>query len=152
MDSPAFLERQGKPSHVLAAGFAITASLGVIDLLTGAVNSRFFHDLATMEIDRSRRYERPFTVVFIDLDNFKTVNDPFGHSAGDRVLRAMVSSARKHLRKTDVLARLGGDEFGLLLYETDEESARIAARMADELMYSVKRDGKNAIKHSVYAG
>ncbi len=85
MDSPAFLERQGKPSHVLAAGFAITAFLGVIDFLTGAVNSRFFHDLARMEIERSRRYARPFPLAYIDLDNFKAVNDPFGHSAGDRV-------------------------------------------------------------------
>jgi diguanylate cyclase (GGDEF)-like protein len=160
------------------------------DNLTGAVNSRFFYDLAQMEIDRFQRYEHPFTLAYIDLDNFKAVNDRFGHPAGDQVLRIVVSSARKYLRKTDVFARLGGDEFVLLMPETDEESARVAlskiqdglmeemrlgdwpitfsigvltcrvaphtteelVRMSDELMYSVKRDSKNGIKYSTYAG
>jgi diguanylate cyclase (GGDEF)-like protein len=164
--------------------------LARMDNLTGAVNSRFFYDLAQMEIDRFRRYEHPFTLAYIDLDNFKVVNDRFGHPAGDQVLRTVVSSARKHLRKTDVIARLGGDEFVLLLPETNEESARVAlskiqdglieemrlgdwpitfsigvltcsvaphtteeiVRMADELMYSVKHDGKNAMKYSTYSG
>jgi diguanylate cyclase (GGDEF)-like protein len=96
------------------------------DSLTGALNSRFFFELAQMEIDRSRRYEHPFTIVYLDLDNFKTVNDQFGHPTGDQVLRAVVEYAKKHLRKTDVIARLGGDEFALLLPETSQESARVA--------------------------
>jgi diguanylate cyclase (GGDEF)-like protein len=160
------------------------------DNLTGAMNSRFFYDLAQMEIDRFQRYEHPFTLAYIDLDNFKAVNDQFGHPAGDQVLRTVVNSAGKYLRKTDVFARLGGDEFVLLLPETNEESARVAlskiqdgfieemrlgnwpitfsigvltcsaaphtteelVMMADKLMYSVKRDGKNAIKYATYAG
>ena len=160
------------------------------DNLTGAVNPRFFYDLAQMEIDRFQRYEHPFTLAYVDLDNFKAVNDRFGHPAGDQVLRTVVRAARKYLRKTDVIARLGGDEFVLLLPETDEESARVAlskireelmeemrlgdwpitfsigvltcsvaphtteelVRMADELMYSVKRVSKNGIRFSTYAG
>lgn len=78
-----------------------------------------------MEIDRLHRYGRPFTVAYIDLDNFKAVNDQFGHAIGDRVLCTVVSSLKKYMRKTDVCARLGGDEFALLLPETDHEFARL---------------------------
>jgi diguanylate cyclase (GGDEF)-like protein len=99
--------------------------LAHIDFLTGAVNSRFFFDLVNMEIYRSQRYNHPFTIVYLDLDNFKTVNDKFGHITGDQVLRAVANQARTHLRKTDVVARLGGDEFALLLPETNQESAQV---------------------------
>lgn len=164
--------------------------LARLDSLTGALNSRFFYELAQMEIDRSQRYKHPFTLAYIDLDNFKTVNDQFGHLTGDHVLRTVVSYAKQHLRKIDVVARLGGDEFALLLPETGQESARIAlcklqsglleemqqnswmvtfsigaltctdvpptidelVKMADTLMYSVKRDGKNAIQYATYKG
>jgi len=160
------------------------------DHLTGAANSRFFYDLLQMEIDRSHRYGRPFTLAIIDLDNFKTVNDEFGHSVGDQVLCIVVRSIEKCLRKTDVVSRLGGDEFALLLPETDPESAVVVlaklqsslaekmrqghwlvtfsigvltcstasnttdelVRMADDLMYAVKRAGKDAIQYSTYAG
>jgi diguanylate cyclase (GGDEF)-like protein len=156
------------------------------DYLTGVVNLRFFLELLQKEIDRSLRYLHPFTVVYVDLDNFKTVNDQFGHVVGDEVLRSLVTYITTHVRKTDVVARLGGDEFALLLPETTQESARIAltklrdslleemqrnswpitfsvgvltctappvkadelVRMADELMYSVKSGGKNAIVYS----
>ena len=96
-----------------------------IDYLTGAINSRLFYDFAQMEIDRIQRYEHPFTLAYIDLDNFKVVNDRFGHSVGDQALRTVVSATKKYLRKTDVVARLGGDEFVLLLPETNQESARV---------------------------
>ena len=85
------------------------------DGLTGAYNSRFFYELVAMEIMRLQRYDHPFTLVYFDLDNFKSVNDQFGHIAGDRVLRNVVSCIKTNLRKTDVIARVGGDEFALLL-------------------------------------
>jgi diguanylate cyclase (GGDEF)-like protein len=94
------------------------------DHLTGAVNSRVFCELLQTEIDRSQRYKTPFAIAYIDLDNFKTVNDEFGHATGDRVLCFVVDQIRKNLRKTDVTARLGGDEFTLLLPETKQESAQ----------------------------
>ncbi len=67
------------------------------------------------EVERSRRYARQFTIAYFDLDNFKAVNDQFGHAAGDELLKAVVDIIRAHVRATDVIARLGGDEFALLL-------------------------------------
>jgi len=88
------------------------------DHLTGAENSRSFLEILAEEMERSRRYGHPFTVAYIDLDNFKQVNDRFGHSAGNEVLCRVVGVIRSHLRTTDTVARLGGDEFALLLTET----------------------------------
>ena len=99
------------------------SELARTDYLTGAVNSRFFYDFVQKEIDRLQRYQHPFTLAYIDLDNFKLVNDQFGHAIGDQALRRVVSLATKHLRKTDVVARLGGDELTFLLPETDREAA-----------------------------
>jgi diguanylate cyclase (GGDEF)-like protein len=99
--------------------------LACTDYLTGAVNSRVFYDLLQTEINRAQRYKHPFTIVYIDLDNFKTVNDEFGHATGDQVLSFVVNQTRKHLRNTDVVARLGGDEFALLLPETKQEFAKV---------------------------
>jgi diguanylate cyclase (GGDEF)-like protein len=100
------------------------AALSRMDNLTGAVNSRFFYELAQIEIDRLQRYRHAFSFAFIDLDNFKTVNDRWGHATGDQVLRAVVNYIQQHIRRTDVLARLGGDEFALLLPEADAEMSR----------------------------
>jgi diguanylate cyclase (GGDEF)-like protein len=75
--------------------------------LTGAVNPRFFFDLLQMEIDRSKHYAHPFTIAYIDIDDFKII--------GDWALCTLIDRARQHLRKTDLVARLGGDEFAMLL-------------------------------------
>ncbi len=99
--------------------------LARIDGLTGAVNVRFFYELLRMEIDRTQRTQRPFTIVYLDLDNFKQVNDHNGHSVGDKVLYAVVDRAKSQLRRIDVVARLGGDEFAFLLPETDQSEARV---------------------------
>lgn len=95
------------------------------DHLTSAINSRYFYDLVQMEMDRFQRNQRPFTVAYLDLDNFKVVNDKLGHLAGDQVLITLVSSIREFIRKSDLIARLGGDEFAVLFPETDQEAARI---------------------------
>jgi diguanylate cyclase (GGDEF)-like protein len=109
------------------------------DYVTGAVSVRYFYELAQIEIRRSQRYRRPITVAYIDLDNFKTVNDQLGHSTGDRVLRAVTDGIRRQVRNADTLTRLGGDEFALLLPETDGEAARTAlnkihASLVDEML------------------
>lgn len=159
------------------------------DYTTGAVNTRYFYDLTEMEIKRFRRYARAFTVAFIDLDNFKSVNDSLGHQAGDEVLRSVTRTLQLNLRETDIVARLGGDEFALLLPETDQTDARSVlphlhehlltamqerrisvtfsigvvtfhavpdsaneiVRRADDLMYSVKKQGKNQVKFAIVA-
>ncbi|MEO5702504.1 MAG: diguanylate cyclase [Gammaproteobacteria bacterium] len=116
--------------------------LSRIDYLTGAVNRRFFLDLAQREIDRSRRYKHRFTVAYIDLDNFKTVNDQFGHNTGDEVLRIVASTAKTQLRTTDSVARLGGDEFALLLPETGQEGARIViSKIQRSLLSEMQKKG-----------
>jgi diguanylate cyclase (GGDEF)-like protein len=79
-----------------------------------------------MEIDRSKRYQHPLTIAFIDIDNFKSINDQFGHLAGDKVLETVASTMKQHLRKTDVVARVGGDEFAILLPEADTNVAQTA--------------------------
>ena len=94
------------------------------DALTGALNSRSFLESLNREIERSKRYEHSFTVVYIDLDNFKTINDTFGHSQGDKVLCKVVEVLKGCLRSVDVVARLGGDEFALLLPETPLAAAQ----------------------------
>jgi diguanylate cyclase (GGDEF)-like protein len=95
------------------------------DSLTGIANRRYLIELASAEINRAGRYKHPFTVVHIDLDNFKAVNDRFGHSAGDALLRLVGSTIRNNIRATDIVARFGGDEFVILLPETGPEPARV---------------------------
>ena len=95
------------------------------DYLTGALNSLFFYNVLQMEINRCLRYKNFFTIAYIDLDNFKTVNDEFGHATGDEVLCFFVNQIKNSLRKADVVARLGGDEFALLMPETTQKSAQV---------------------------
>jgi len=96
------------------------------DPLTGAINNRYFTELLQHEIDRSNRYSRPFTLAFIDFDNFKAINDTFGHTFGNTLLHSFAEYVRSNLRRTDYIARVGGDEFVILLPEADEKAARIA--------------------------
>jgi diguanylate cyclase (GGDEF)-like protein len=99
--------------------FAIEKEMARTDGLTGAYNSRAFYELADTELRRARRYGRPFTMAYIDLDNFKFVNDSMGHAMGDKVLCVVADILRENIRETDVAARLGGDEFSALFIETD---------------------------------
>lgn len=110
------------------------------DQLTGIANRRRFGELADDEIKRSRRYRAPFTVIYLDIDNFKTVNDTLGHSEGDRLLHQVAVAIRAAIRESDTVARLGGDEFGLLLPETDGEAAyAVAAKIRADLQAQVER-------------
>jgi diguanylate cyclase (GGDEF)-like protein len=89
------------------------------DGLTGLANNRFFHENIKIEAMRNKRYKRPFTIAYMDVDNFKTVNDTNGHDTGDRLLRDIANTLRTNVRNTDIIARIGGDEFAVLLPETD---------------------------------
>jgi len=101
--------------------------LAVTDELTGLANRRRFLDAVRSEMQRSRRYGRPLTIVMVDLDRLKQINDQNGHAAGDAMLRGVAQCLRASVRETDLPARLGGDEFAVLLPETVREAALIIA-------------------------
>jgi len=96
------------------------------DSLTGIANARVFEECAHRTIGQSRRSGRPFSIAYVDLDRFKQVNDRYGHSEGDELLRAVAQLIEGGVRSTDVVARLGGDEFGILMPDTEVRQARVA--------------------------
>lgn len=108
--------------------------LAVTDPLTGQNNRRAFFDLGQREMERFHRYNHPLSAVMIDMDNFKQVNDTYGHTVGDYILRAMAERCRSIIRETDIFGRYGGDEFALLLPDTDlKTAAHIAVRICESL-------------------
>lgn len=110
------------------------SELARIDHLTGAANARSFHEIIQLEIDRCERFKHPFTLAYIDLDNFKVVNDQLGHSTGNLLLRAVVDTMRSNVRKTDFVGRIGGDEFAILFSETGHDVARVALQKIHQLL------------------
>jgi diguanylate cyclase (GGDEF)-like protein len=97
------------------------------DEVTGLYNRRFFSLRLEEEISRFRRFNHPVSVVVLDLDGFKTVNDEFGHAVGDDTLRDIGQILMKHSRGINVVSRYGGDEFAVLLVETAKSGARLYA-------------------------
>lgn len=158
-----------------------------IDGLTQILNRRFFMEVLEQELVRSHRYHYPITLAYLDLDNFKAVNDKQGHHVGDQLLQQVARTLTDTLRDSDRIARLGGDEFAVLLPHLAPEEAKMAIHRihgqllqqieattwgvgfslgavtcqtyklsvqdllneADQLMYSVKHDGKNQVRHQV---
>jgi diguanylate cyclase (GGDEF)-like protein len=98
-------------------------NLARMDALTRLLNARSFKEMVGAERERLRRYGRTLSLVYLDLDNFKSVNDRLGHHVGDQLLKTIADCLRANTRQVDVAARLGGDEFAVLLPETDEYGA-----------------------------
>jgi diguanylate cyclase (GGDEF)-like protein len=120
--------------HRLKTTISRERELASTDYLTGLNNSRVFNEVVQQEIDRCRRYKHLMSLAYIDLDNFKEINDHFGHSAGDSLLTSVADSIKKNLRTIDIAARLGGDEFAILLPETDSVGAKIViSRVKDQI-------------------
>ena len=113
-------------SDILHAKQRITV-LSQTDDLTGLLNMRAFNNLLEKEITLVTRYEQPLTVVMIDVDGLKSVNDRYGHTAGSQLIKTIAHSIKDTIRKTDVLARFGGDEFVILMTHTNTEHAHMAA-------------------------
>jgi diguanylate cyclase (GGDEF)-like protein len=121
------------------------------DYVTGLANGRRFYDLLQAEIHRQRRYSHPFTVAYLDLDDFKAVNDRFGHSTGDQLLRSVAAVLDKRTRSTDAAARIGGDEFAVLLPETDGTAARVVLTAIGEALQAVVPAGQVPVTASIGA-
>ena len=112
------------------------------DPLTGVANARWFAELANGEIRRAQRYPHPFSVAYVDLDNFKNINDRFGHTTGDAVLRTVAQTIKSNIRVVDVVARLGGDEFALVLPETGADAAPIAMQKLRGILLEAMEHGQ----------
>ncbi len=123
--------------------------LAIHDDLTGLFNHRYFQERLKLELNRAKRYPKPFSILFIDLDYFKIYNDTNGHLAGDRLLKTLADLFMKSLRKTDMVARYGGDEFVVILPETPKVLARfIAAKLHQQIArYPFKRCEKMPDQH-----
>lgn len=159
------------------------------DALTGALNVRGFRERLAEEYARSMRSGRPFSLAFIDIDDFKKINDTFGHSVGDILLSTVANTINSNLRQTDHLARMGGDEFVILFSETNEDIVHAAfthvhkrlmeiinmhnwpvtlsvgvvsfgtlpespsriIKIADDIMYSVKKSTKNNVVYKTWS-
>ncbi|MCP3164457.1 diguanylate cyclase [Myxococcus qinghaiensis] len=122
-------------------------ALSRTDALTGLFNRRCFEERLSDEFARSRRYQSPLSLVMLDIDHFKRINDTFGHPFGDQVLKAVAQTTRSRLREVDVLARYGGEEFIALLPETGTADAlkvceRVREAIAGLRVEHVGVDGK----------
>jgi diguanylate cyclase (GGDEF)-like protein len=120
-----------------------------IDFLTGIANNRAFYELAEIEIDRSVRFSRPVTIAYIDIDNFKQVNDSRGHSQGDNILQSVAKTIKDNIRSIDVVSRLGGDEFAVLFPETNEVNAKTATDNVQKALLSIVKNNDWPITFSI---
>jgi len=97
--------------------------LATTDELTGIANRRYFMERLNSEFDRAKRYESRYSLLMIDIDYFKSINDDYGHKAGDKVLQSAAAVMKKSLRTSDVIGRVGGEEFSVILPETEIKAA-----------------------------
>ena len=116
--------------------------LATRDGLTGLYNHRYFQELLKRELQQANPLEDVFSLLFLDLDNFKQYNDTHGHPQGDKLLRTFSKILLKGLRKTDIMARYGGEEFVVILPETPRENARIVAEKIRRYVESYKFYGR----------
>jgi diguanylate cyclase (GGDEF)-like protein len=123
--------RERGNSERLAAGLELLATT---DGLTSIFNRRHFETLARVEWGRFQRYGRPLSLLCLDIDNFKSINDRLGHEAGDLLLKAIADDCSSMRRETDIVARIGGEEFAILLPETNEGAAEgVAERLRKQI-------------------
>jgi diguanylate cyclase (GGDEF)-like protein len=116
--------------------------LAITDSLTDVYNRRHLFVLGQREFNRARRFKRPLSVIFIDIDHFKEVNDRYGHRAGDQVLTLITRTIQGHIRDIDVMGRYGGEEFLLFIPEVEQEAARhIAERIRVSVEQALSKSG-----------
>jgi two-component system cell cycle response regulator len=135
--SPRFLERSLRYALKLGDSLEALRRLATRDELTGLLNRREYERILADEEDRARRFGHPLSLVVIDMDHFKSVNDTHGHPAGDAVLKEAARRIAGAIRTVDRAARIGGEEFALILVQTDRAAAAEVARRAIE---SISKD------------
>jgi diguanylate cyclase (GGDEF)-like protein len=110
----------------------LESTLSRTDPLTGVMNTRAFSEIVGYEIMRLQRENSPYSLVYLDVDNFKVVNDLYGHTKGDELLKAVASCLTENLRKTDIVARMGGDEFTIFYPATGQAPAKVITQKIKE--------------------
>ena len=115
--------------------FAEVQRLAVTDALTGLYNRHKLDEVLATEFERARRYKRPLSIIMLDMDGLKTINDTYGHPAGDVALKIVADAIRKTIRRVDLPARFGGDEFIIVLPEVPLD---IAVRIAERISENIK--------------
>jgi diguanylate cyclase (GGDEF)-like protein len=128
------LGNQASTSITNAKFHAEIEKLAITDGLTGLFNHRHFQERLTQEFNRLQRFSEPLALLFIDIDNFKKINDAYGHPVGDDVLRKVAAEIMKTIRNIDIPARYGGEEFAVILLGTD---AKGALKMAERLRKTI---------------
>ena len=118
------------------------------DYLTKTANKRSFEAAVQQEIERAQRYQRPISMVYLDVDKFKFINDRYGHSAGDTLLRVVAQTIQGKIRSSDLVARMGGDEFALLLPETQSDPAQIVVRRIQRFLLDVAQKNEWPVSFS----
>ncbi len=132
--------------------FSALRSLSLIDDLTGLYNRRGFSDLGEQYLKLARRSGRGVTMVYLDVDRFKTINDSLGHHVGDRALIKVADILRATFRRSDIIARLGGDEFGVLALEAADESADLLIQRLRERIVDFNETSPEPYQLSVSIG
>ena len=127
--------------------------LATTDALTGASNRHQFFSLGGVEVQRAKRYDLPLTVIMLDIDYFKSINDTYGHAAGDQVLKALSTTVSSLLRAPDIFGRLGGEEFAVILPQTEvDEGAEVAERLRTALAGLAVDVGDETVSFTVSMG
>ena len=113
---------------VTSRDYEHTYKLAVTDGLTDMYNHRYFQEQMKQNIENSKRYNTPFSLIMVDIDFFKKFNDTYGHQSGDAVLRQVATTIKKNIRSTDIPCRYGGEEMSVILTNTKKEEAAIVAQ------------------------
>lgn len=135
--------------HALKRALQREKDLSLTDYLTGASNSRHFYEVVQMEINRLERSKSPFTIAYLDIDNFKTINDTLGHPEGDLALKTIVNSLKSKTRNSDIVARLGGDELAVFFPDTNQETAQVILSKIHDVLKNEMSKNNWAVTFSI---
>jgi diguanylate cyclase (GGDEF)-like protein len=130
--------RLGRALGSISTAITSAQEAATVDRLTGVANRQALINALFTEVERASRYDRPFSVAFVDIDHFKAVNDSYGHGVGDVVLRGVAQAIRTNLRQTDMIGRYGGEEFMLLLTETNVEDGAVLTEKLRNLVQGLR--------------